>query len=319
MREAIAAFERAVEADLWSQRRPSMEKWRTVNFDAASGDSCQFCGQPSAEPLVLAYLISVELGGPHDKKNLLVLCKECAARSHASDWISWKRKTKSLTPMLTARRLEVLALSVNHLLRSRDTARTKPYVIKQLQRRWQHPRFVVRACLTEQGGLLAFPQHTPMPEGIAILIRLQGGQPVAGAPRIFHVPANRFLDLVWQLIDLNARVRRMEIEAFLDPTPQDEGPSRWGETYASVHDIARRGNSMRGLGYPVAWHEKPMDPRTRLHLAGLLTLKTGQPIDREWLARHRNADEKYVGQIRRRFDQSWLTRHDGCSSILGYR
>ena len=319
MSEALAAFERAVGADLWSQRRPGIEKWRTRNFDPAPGDPCQLCGQPSAAPLVLAHLISVDLGGSHAPENLLASCKECAARSQVSDWTTRKSKPKNNGPTLAARRVEVLALSENHLLRTRDTARTKPFVAKLLQRRWQHPRFLVRACLTEQSGLLAFPQHAPMPEGIAALVRLQGGQPVAGAPRLFRVPPDHFLDLMWQLIEFNAWVRRVKIEAFPDPTPQDDGASRWGETYLSVHDIARRGKSMRGLVDPVPWHEKPMDPRTRLHMAVLFTLKTGQPIHREWLASHRNADEDYLGQRRRRFDQSWRTRHDGSSGIPRHR
>jgi hypothetical protein len=201
--------------------------------------------------------------------------------------------------------LEVLAASENHLLRTREEAKTKPYVVKLLQRRWQHPRFLVRACLTEQGGLLAFAQHAPMPEGIATLVRLNGGQPVPGAPRVFVVEAARFLDLVWLLIDRNAWVRRMSLDEFPDPTPEDDGASRRHETFSSVHDIARRGKSMRGLLPPLPWHEKPMDPRSRRHMAALLALKTNQPFDREWLVKHREADEAYQALQRTRSERAW--------------
>ena len=156
MREALAAFERAVEADLWSLRSPRMEKWRSRNFDPEPGTPCEFCGQTGAA-LVLDHLVSSELGGPHRSENLLTACQGCADKAQVSDWISWKGKPKDQAPFVTARRLEVFALSENHLLRTREEARTKPYVVKLLQRRWQHPRFVVRACLTEHVGFLAFP------------------------------------------------------------------------------------------------------------------------------------------------------------------
>ena len=307
MREVLAAFECAVEADLWQQRRPQVEKWRK-KFTLDPSGTCQFCGKASDTPLVLTHLVSAELGGPHGLENLLTACKQCAARVQVEDWITWKGKPRNLAPTLAARRLEALALSENHLLRTRDTARTKPYVVKLLQRRWQHPRFVVRAALTEHGGLLAFPQHAPIPEGIATLIRLNGAQPVKGAPRVFHVEAARFHELIWLLIDFNALVRRMDLDGFSDPTPADDGASRWWESYPSVHDIARRSKSMRGMAAPVPWHEKPMDPRSRRHMAALLALKTNQPLGVEWLAVHREADEAFLDQQRKRTDRAWRSR-----------
>lgn len=294
MREVLAAFERAAEADLLLPRSKAIEKWRKKLVAPPLGTPCQFCGQVSDGPLELAPLLSTEIGGRHRSENLLAACEQCKARAQVADWIAWKGKPRNLTPALAARRLEVLSMSENHLLRTRDEARTKPYVVKLLHRRWQYLRFVLRACLTEHGGLLAFAQHTPMPEGIATLIRLRGGQSVRSAPRVFQIEAAGFLDLVWLLIDHNALVRRVTLDEFPDPTPADDGASRWHETYQSVNDITRRAKSRRGLVAPSPWHEKPMDPRTRRHLAALMALRTNQPLDEEWLAKHRETDDVYL-------------------------
>lgn len=315
----LSAFEQAIDADVWEVVTKRMERWRTRSLTIEPTDACQFCGKAlslpdlesgpgEAEPLVLAHLLSLDLGGPHSKENLLPSCGECAKKAKDVDWLAWKGKAKSQAPTLAALRLKVLALSENHLLRTPDEARTKPYLVKKLQQRWQHPRFVVRACLTEEGGLLAFPQRIPMPEGIALLVRLNGGEPMAGAPRVFSIPAGRFIDLIWQLIGQNAWVRRVELPAFPDPMPMDDGPSRWHETYPSVGDILRRRAKRFPEKYPRPWHEKPMDPRTRLHLAALVALRSGQPLDQEWLARHRQEDEHFITEDRRHRDQNWL-RH----------
>lgn len=308
MNDVLAAFYRAVESDMWELRSPAVEKWRKKFAAPSTGTPCQFCSQVTDDRLVLAHLISVELGGPHASENLLASCKVCMQRARVADPITWKTTPRNLAPALAAHRLEALALSENHLLRTRQMAKTKPYVLKLLQRRWQQPRFGVRACLLEQGGLLAFAQHTPMPEGIATLIRLNGGQPVPSAPRIFYIEVERFHDLVWLLIDRNAWVRRMALDGFPDPTPDDDGASRWHETFRSVHDIARRGKSMRGLVDPVPWHEKPMDPLSRRHIAALLALKTSQPLDEEWLAKHRETDEAFIAAERERSDRAWRSR-----------
>lgn len=299
MNDVLAAFLRAVEDDLWSLRSPAVEKWRKKFAAPAEGSPCQFCGQVPDEPLVLAHIVSVELGGAHSTENLLPGCKACMQSAKVSDPISWKTTPRNLAHSLAARRLDALAVSENHLLRTRKVAKTKPYVVKLLTHRWQHPRVLVRACLTEHGGLLAFAQHTPMPEGTATLIKLNGGQSVRGAPRVFHVEAAGFLNLIWLLIDRNAIVRHVALDDFPDPTPEDDGASRWRETYTSIHNIARRGKSQRGLVPPSPWYEKPMDPRTRRHLAAMLALKTNQPLDEEWLARHRAADEAFMEESRR--------------------
>lgn len=305
----IQAFTKAIDADLEKVGTPRIAKWQLMKLASKLTQGCNFCGVAD-EPLELVHLVSPLLGGPSALENLLAACSQCAARAKRMDWLAWRRKTKCLAPALAAQRLKVLAVSDNHLLRNRDEARTKPYLLRKLEARWQHQRFVVRACLSVQGGLLAFQKRGAIPEGILLLVRLHGGSPVAGAHRNFAIPRERFLDLIWILIEHGARVRRMEVEGFPDTTPPDEGASRWHETYTSVNDIVRRRPKVKPEAYmrPRAWHEKPMDPRTRLHLAGLIALKTNQPLDQEWLAQHREVDEAFISAERARLDRSWRAR-----------
>jgi len=292
------AFRLAVDLDLELLGTPRIEKWKTKKLATQAADGCQFCGS-DAGPFELVHFISPHVGGPHALENLLAACPECAARAKRIDWLAWRGKAKNLATALAAQRLDVIAHAENHLLRTREEARTKPYLLRLMRARWQHPRFVVRAAVSQLGGLLAFPKRTPMPEGIAMLVCLHGGSPVAGAHRIFAVPQDCFLDLVWLLIDHGAWVRRVEVDGFPDPTPPDDGPSRWWETYTSVDDLVRRRKSRRG-SVPISWIEKPMDPLSRIHLAGLLALRSGEAVDHNWLARHRETDDLHLVNQRKR-------------------
>lgn len=297
----IQAFLNAVDQDLVDVGTPRIANWQLMKLASELTQGCKFCGVVDV-PLELVHLVSPLVGGPSSLENLLAACSQCAVRAKRMDWLVWRGKTKTLAPALAAQRLKVLAVSDNHLLRNRDEARTKPYLLRKLEARWQHPRFVVRACLSVQGGLLAFQKRAPLPEGIVLLVRLHGGSPVVGATRIFTIPRERFLDLIWLLLEHGARVRRMEVEGYPDPTPPDDGASRWHETFNSVNDIVRRRPKVKPEAFmrPRAWHEKPMDPRTRLHLAGLIALKTNQPLDQEWLAKHREGDEAFIYDERAR-------------------
>lgn len=305
----IQAFTKAVDLDVVEVGTPRIANWQLMKLANELTQGCKFCGVVD-EPLELVHLVSPLVGGPSSLENLLAACSQCAARAKRMDWLAWRGKTKSLAPALAAQRLKVLAASDNHLLRSRDEARTKPYLVRKLEARWQHPRFLVRACLSVEGGLLAFQKRGAIPDGIVLLVRLHGGSPVTGARRYFAIPRERFLDLIWLLIEHGARVRRMEMEGFPDPTPPDDEASRWHETFTSVNDIVRRRPKVKPEAYmrPRAWHEKPMDPRTRLHLAGLIALKTNQPLDLEWLANHLEGDEAFMSVVRARLDRSWRAR-----------
>ncbi len=317
MNDLHDTFEAALIADEMQLKRKRMEWWRqrAVGSGREGCIFCSTCLDSNAPGERVHYLLPPELGGPHIEENLVPACTACWSKKRNRDWQDWGRAlSKSDGDELAKRRQVVLPLSANHLLASREVARTKPYVLTLLQQRWAHPRFAIRAALTADAGLLGITKNDRLPDEAVLRIRLSGGQPTHSTPLIFAVPPARFHDLVWQFIEQNAWVRRLGLGSeFPDPTPPADAISRWHETFTSVGDIHRRREQLAWV-HPakrLPRHERPMDPRDRLQLAGLLALKTGHPIDREWLARHREADEGYASERKRKIDQAWLTRHAG--------
>lgn len=316
MAKSIAAFSKAMITDEMQLQGKRMEWWRQRALSFSRDEPCTYCGaimDPETHEDKVDYLLNPELGGLHIKDNLVRACAGCRARKRNRDWLDWCRApSKSTKAELIARRQVVLSMSANHLLASRETAKTKPYVLTLLQERWGNPRFAVRAALTNESGLIGFTKNTRLPDEAMVLIRLSGGEPTPRNPRIFSIPPASFHALIWQLIDLNAWVRRLDLGPdFPDPTPQDDSISRWHETFTSVGDVHRRREKLPWV-HPKKRPpriEKPMDPRERLHLAGLVALKTGQPVDYEWLARHRESDEAFVAARKKKRDLSWATRH----------
>lgn len=310
----LDAFEEALIADQMRDVGKRIEWWRYRTASIDSDGRCAYCAAPldhHASTSRVDYLLPPELGGPHSKANLVAACARCMDQKRYRDWLArGKAPSKSGFASLADRRLSVLAESANHLLRSRETAKTKPYVLTLLRQRWAQPRFTIRAALTEHGGLVGITGNERHLDETALRIRQLGGQPAPCSPRIFEVPASRFHGLIWQLIDMNAWVRRLDPgPAFPDSSPEDDGVSRWHEIYSSVGDVHRRREKLPWV-HPAKrppWHEKPMDPRTRLQLAGLHSLRTGRPIDREWLARNRQADEAFIEAERAELNRVWLT------------
>ncbi len=111
--------------------------------------------------------------------------------------------------------MEVMEISQNHLLRSRETAKTKPYVLTLLRQRWAHPRFVIRAALTEKVGLIGFGDADFIPEEIVVQLRLLGATSVERTGGVFTLSHINFHTAVWHLIDQNGWVRRLDLGAGL--------------------------------------------------------------------------------------------------------
>lgn len=321
--ELIAKFTAALAQDRKSLGSKPPESWRRKAVLLESG-SCLFCSRPliQGEPdpdkatgatLRIEPLISRQLGGQHDQLNLIASCTECQRLKGGRDWITCSLAPNDLArEALASRRLQVMETCQNHLLRSREAAKTKPYVLTLLRQRWALPRFTVCAALTEEIGLLGYGPGNQVPTEIVVQLSHYGAFPVRSAAGIFTVPAAHFHALVWDLIDQNAWVRRLDLgPENSDPTVPDGSLSRWQETFTCVGDIRRRRKRMPWV-HPSKRpnkHELPMDPMERRHLAGLLALKSGQPIDNDWLALHRMADDDYLAERKRKAERDWITRH----------
>ncbi len=318
---AIDSFVSALSSDR-TRRPPGFDEaiWARVMIQSGAS-RCQFCGAPIAapdpksdadqpSPIVVVALVPFEHGGQVTERNLLAGCKKCAAALHHRDWLTNpKAPGKTERAALASRRMEVMERADNHLLPSRETARTKPYLLTLLRKRWAHPRFVLRAALTPDTGLLGFRTSDRPPDEVLVLLRMNGADPVSGAPRIFQVAPANFHALVWRLIEHNGLLQRVDLEGVLaDPTPPDDALSRWAEVYGSVGDIHRR-RARFPLSRGMPAKEKPMEPRDRLHLAGLRALRSGQPVDWQWIDRHRATDEAHAERVKARRDREWITRH----------
>ena len=319
----IAKFVSALVQDRKSIGSKPAESWRK-KAALLESRSCLFCGRPlihgepdphmdTEAPLRIEPLISRRLGGHHDQMNLIASCTDCQMRKDGRDWITCSLAPNDLArDALASRRLQVMETCQNHLLRSRETAKTKPYVLALLRERWAHPRFTIRAALTEEIGLLGYGPGDHVPTEIVVQLSHYGAFPVRSASGVFTLPAGNFHALVWNLIDQNAWVHRLDLgPEHPDPTPADDSLSRWHETFASVGDIHRRRGKMPWV-HPARRprrEDRPMDPRERRHLAGLIALKSGQPIDNDWLASHRMADEDYLANKKSKAERDWIIRH----------
>ena len=100
--------------------------------------------------LHIAHFIPRKLGGPHEQLNLVSSCASCNLRKGNKDWLACPlAPSKQAQAAFADRRMKVMETCQNHLLRTRETAKTKPYVLTLLCERWVHPRFTIRAALTE--------------------------------------------------------------------------------------------------------------------------------------------------------------------------
>ncbi len=319
----LARFNAALAQDRRSPTGKKTESWRHKAI-VLENPSCLFCGcslvsgapqtgADDAEQLRIDHLIPQQLGGPHEHLNLVASCLGCKKRKNNQDWLACALASDNVAKdILAAHRMKVMESCRNHLLQSRETARTKPYVLVKLRERWAHPRFTIRAALTNEMGLIGFGPKDHVPSEIVVQLRHFNAFPATREGGIFSVPASNFHPLVWHLIERNAWIQRMDLGPdYLDLTPSDDSLSRWHETFTSVDDIHRRREKLTWV-HPAKRpprHERPMDPCERRHLAGLIALKTGQPIDHDWLARHRTADDDFLVERKRKVNRDWLTRH----------
>jgi hypothetical protein len=241
--------------------------WRYGNAMRESSGRCVYCGVELRLPDGLAAdqtlpkafvnsLVPACHGGPQLPINLVASCGSCSHEKGDSDWLQWSKAPNSASALrLQKRRLSVLELCPNHLVRDGSRAKTKPTVMKFLSARWSNPRFVVWAAMTNAGGLVSWwgPDQVPL-EVSAVMLHFKAKLVEAAMPVWLFPPSPdpAFLDAIWQLIELNAWVRRIELTDFPDPTLADDSSSRWWETYTDVGDVHRRRARLPGN-----WKAKP--------------------------------------------------------------
>lgn len=319
LRDLMDAFLAGVE--LQQSRLPSkpIERWRGPTIIRNHAGRCVYCdaqvacpnaGKEFSEglPLVVDHLLPMQLGSPHEEANLVASCPVCASSKGNLDWLSWGFASSPVAALeLRARRLQVLAVSANHLVRDGAKAKTRLTVEKILRARWAHPRTNVHAALTVQGGLLSWGRRArPTKEMTGYLAGL-GARQWQGHGEVWHLAASDFHNAVWFVIDRNCWLQRVDLgEALPDPTPQGEQDGRWHESYTDIGDIHRRRHKLPSRR--PANRNLPMDPRQREHQALTVALRTGAPVDWDWLESNRGADEVWTAKRQAKWDRIWATR-----------
>jgi hypothetical protein len=234
------------------------------------------------------HLVSVRHGGPQETDNLVPSCYSCNISKASVDLLVWE-PIGTIEPTqyqsLLDRRLRMLAWSDNHLLRNPKLGKRKDTVIRHLSRRWQYPRALAFAALTETAGFIWLTQRG-MPPDLVPMLRSLGATPVQHL--VFELPPQRFHDAVWALIDHNALVRRIDLPGHPDPTPDEPGDSHWHVTFSSVLDVQRRRPKRKPIRLSAL--ERPMDwgQRLLIELHGNW-VPTGK-FDWDWVNKHKETD-----------------------------
>lgn len=278
--------------------------WHRLVFEKA-GNRCAYCHTPLASrqdkanpgpgrKACIDHLISRYHAGPQVNDNLVPSCYSCNLHKGSSDLLAWKGFTgldfEGKPNDLAARRLRMMALSPNHLLRNPNLGKKKETVLRHLGTRWQHPRAVAWAAMTTEGGFIRFWGPNRVPEQLtAVMLKHKAVRIQRHYWRFPAYPDPAFHDAVWQLIDLNAWVRRIDLgEAHADPTPDSSGDGQWHLTYSNVLDIRRRRPKLKPKWLPP--EERPMDWGRRLLIEYDASWKTRRPFDWDWVNKHRETD-----------------------------
>lgn len=213
---------------------------------------CEFCLAP-LKPLdagtLSTQLVSSFLGGPISDDNRVLTCRSCANARDGQDVVGWPAFHRLGTPdsraRVLARRANVLTWSANHLTPTSRWARL-PAVLSALAKRWEQPRIKLFAFHGSEQSFIGWTPRCGSPSalGMAASILRFGFQATPIPQRrlsLFDVPAARFLDAVWELIEHGALLAPVELEnETAAPTDPGLWQSWWPITFTDPADIRRR-------------------------------------------------------------------------------
>lgn len=249
--------------------QPKQIQHRTWHRDLLSIDrvfTCVYCQSPvdasSPKQSVINYLVPTQLGGPLVDENRVLSCFACARGKGHKDLVSWSGfhliGDASHRQALLHQRLKVLSVAPNHLTQTRPNA-PRATVIRELNRRWDNPRFTLYALHGVERSWIGWTARNGAKDALAlaaVLLRYscQAVSLQSGKVTLYELPSDKFLDAVWVLIEHHALVKQLAVDG-VDSVPQD--PDNW-QHYWPLHlehlsDLQRRrprltGNNARTLG-----------------------------------------------------------------------
>lgn len=287
-------------------REKNNEWWRhRLVFDKRE-NHCTYCGAllhlhkgggPGRRGC-MDHLVSVRHGGPQETDNLVPACYSCNLSKGSADLLAWvpiREIEPAVYQSLLDRRLRALAWAENHLLRNPKLGKRKDTVVRHLTLRWQHPRVLVFAALTENAGYIKLPNRG-LPPDLVPMLRSLSARRVDYL--VFEFPPLRFHDAIWALIDHNALVRRVEMPGHTDPTPDVPGDAQWPITFSSVLDVKRRRPKIQPIRKPRI--ERPMDWGQRMLIELRSNWVPNGKFDWEWVNKHKETDSAWARKERER-------------------
>lgn len=238
--------------------------WKRSARQTESEGLCAYCDRPlDPRSTVINFIVPPALGGPLIHENQLASCCACARSKAHKDLASWIRG-RQLDPVvrtaLRARRLELLAKSDNHLAHTRFGA-SRDKIEADLYSRWKHPRFTVYAFHGIEHSVVGWTHRSGCEESLnlaACALRFDAQAEPLPTDKVvlFEVPGNRFLDIVWSLIEHHGIVRQLPL-ATLDPVPLD--PDNWEHFWPVI--LNHMSHQARRLAQPLTQDPAPRKPR----------------------------------------------------------
>ena len=253
-------------SSLWRAPKPRWLSKALTHPVVGSAGRCVYCGceigpVTSGKAMwSMDHLVPISAGGPASgSENQLPACAACNGEKGSKDWLLFG---KAVEPeRVQSLRLRMLARSLNHLAPDPSKAWTKLQVDRLLANRWRYPRTTFYAAVSSVGAFIGMrPGTFTGPEVAAVLSLIpKVEEGMARGYLVWKMPGPRFLEVVWQLIALNAYVRRLDLGSeFPDATPQDNVElARWAETYWNTGEIVLR----REYRIREDWHPNRRYPR----------------------------------------------------------
>ena len=228
-------------------------RWHRNQADGALPLACAYCQAPldirNPGQVWIDYLVPLQLGGPAVDENRVFSCPSCARSKSHKDLVSWRPfhrlgdETARLA--LLAQRRQVLAIARNHLPSTRANAPLAA-VLRELEKRWEHPRFTVYAVHGKHRAYIGWTKRNGADSALglaAALLRFgcKAVQLSTGNVVLYELDPTTFLDAVWFLIDHHALVQNVPIPSLetvaLDPKNWQH---TWPQHFEHLSDLRRR-------------------------------------------------------------------------------
>lgn len=259
----IAELVQAAMLKAAARKNPLPGSWQRRSKIIPGSASCSFCQADlsNAPPrtVQLTWIVPPLHGGATMDENLAVLCQSCTLSRSTLDLLAWPTFASvphsTRTDMLI-RRLKYLTVATNHLTPHSPHADRKA-IVRHLENRFTHPRFRCFAIASAGGCFIGWPTQDlagPAAELMAALLRYQAQATPCPSEKLtlFQVPSPAFLDTIWELIERNALVEKLDVPELGAALPEDHSDWRtyWHRTFASLVDLHHRRSAIHPQAAP---------------------------------------------------------------------